>query len=180
MLGIVFQGTFQVPLLCTNLWLKGFGQLSSSSHLSHLPPSPSPWNDYPSYFHPHFLKSHFRAAQFTLRNTIPWGPAGHLGRQHLPGLAPGEASCSGGEGKINSTPQSHGKQLRAREAASALPVPAGDIRERGDAAWALAGLPAAPDVICLERPGWAGAASRWEKVFYPKEQNGSSLGALLG
>lgn len=112
-------------------------------------------------------------------DTIPWAP-GHLGsqgRQHLTGLAPGEVPAAGEKGK--SIP-AHGKQLRAGEAASALPVPAGDIRERGDGAWALAELPATPDVICLERPGWAGAASRWEKGFTPRSRTGALLGRECG
>lgn len=97
--GIVFQGGKQLgtfSLLCTNLWLEGLDQLSSpspSSTWGHLPPSPSIWNDYSSYFHPCFLRSHFRA------HTIPWGPAGHLGsqgRHHLTALAPAEGPCCGG------------------------------------------------------------------------------------
>lgn len=85
-----------VPFLCTNLWLEGLDQLispSPSSTWGHLPPSPSIWKDYSSYFHPCFLRSHFRA------HTTPWGPAGHLGsqgRHHLTALAPAEGPCCGG------------------------------------------------------------------------------------
>lgn len=79
MLGIVFQGAFRYLFFILHQPLAG-GAWSAQLPfpMQHLGPPPT-WS-YSNSFHPHFLKSPFSAAQFTPRNTIPWGP-GRLGSQ---------------------------------------------------------------------------------------------------
>lgn len=162
-------------------------------------PPASSCQDHWGYFYPLFLKSHFSAAQGAAEeHQTSFPPGGEtypraLGFTASPCVEPGEAApprthswheaagprCEAERGKIGSTPKSCGKAA-AHRGSEREPRrcqgwqrarPRGDIRERGDAAFAWAGRESPPPWCDCWL--WSGALQAGGRFWVPAA-NGSS------
>lgn len=164
-------------------------------------PPASSCQDHWGYFYPLFLKSHFSAAQGAAEeHQTSFPPRGEtypraLGFTASPCVEPGEAApprthswheaagprCEAERGKIGSTPKSCGKAA-AHRGSEREPRrcqgwqrarPRGDIRERGDAAFAWAGRESPPLGVTA---GFGAVPCRQEEDFGSQQQTGAPLG----
>lgn len=179
MLGIVSQGAFRYLFFTLHPPLAGEARSAQLPFpIQHLGPPPSqpfhlegPFQLLSSPFPEKPLQccSVYTEGHNSLGPSLPQGPWGARAGSISQAWHQERVSAAGEEGK--SVPPQRAMESscvpgKQRQPCQCQQVTSGNV---GMVPW----LPAAPDVICLERQGWAGAASRWEKGFILMSRTGA-------